>query len=85
MKTEKIFPNGFSSWQETHYEVVQYLTSTLDVENSLAIKTQETGGHGALYELAEELTDEFEKINQGKEWDGNFFDEIDLFLESKDI
>lgn len=33
-----------------------------------------------MYELAEELTDKFETLNQNREWDGEFFDEIEAFL-----
>ena len=40
-------------------------------------------GHGGLYELAEELTDEFELLNKGRVWDGEFFDEIEEFLSEK--
>lgn len=34
-----------------------------------------------LNELAKELTDKFENIHQDREWDGDFFDEIEEFLE----
>ena len=40
-------------------------------------------GTGGMYELAEELTDEFEKLNADREWDGEFFDEIEEFITSK--
>ena len=86
----RIFPNGFDSWQETHFEVVMGIADTLvpDLanaieENSVAYKRQEEQGTGGLYELAEELTNEFETINQGKEWDGEFRDELDKFLDLK--
>lgn len=80
----KEFPNGFSSWQETHYEVVAHITTTMDMAYTMANTTQETQGTGGLYELAESLTDEFEDHYKGFEWDGEFFDTISGFLEEKD-
>ena len=64
MTTEKNFPNGFSSWQETHYEVVQAITLiwTRDEPYGIVLERQEARGHGGLYELAEDLTDEFEQM-----------------------
>jgi hypothetical protein len=85
----KEFPNGFASWQETHYEVVAAITNEIaDDLNSgfredLVHKTLRENGHGGLYELAEELTDEFELLNKDREWDGEFFDEIERFLDEK--
>ena len=82
----KEFPNGFASWQETHYEVVAAITSiALDNDNkdNLVYKTYREDGLGGLYELAEELTDEFELLNKGREWDGEFFEEIEGFLNGK--
>jgi hypothetical protein len=91
MKTNKDLPNGFSSWQETHYEVVSYLTASL-VSNderepecqNMATKMQERQGTGGLYELAEQLTDEFERLNIDRIWDGDFYDEIETFLNNKE-
>lgn len=82
---EKQFPNGFASWQETHYEVVAAILfdDRHNPEHSAVSVIMERAGTGGLYELAEKLTDEFEKINEGKEWDGDFFDEIDAFMEEK--
>jgi hypothetical protein len=47
--------------------------------------TRESYGTGGLYELAESLTDDFEKLNAGRLWDGEFFEEIWDFLESKNL
>ena len=85
MKTEKVFPNGFSDWQETHYEIVTYLATTVDYSGSIANKAEVTGGKGKLYELAEELTDEFENLYKGKEWDSDYLDTIEEFLKNKEI
>ena len=82
---DKKFPNGFASWQETHYEVVQAMTKEWmkDQPRGLVKERHDMQGHGGLYELAEELTDEFENLNKGREWHGEFFDEIEVFLDSK--
>jgi hypothetical protein len=86
----KTFPNGFESWQETHYEVVAAITTELisydeysNFNHQLIRTTLQEKGHGGLYELANDLTDEFELLNKDREWDGEFFDEIERFLDEK--
>lgn len=81
---EKIFPNGFESWMETHHEVVQHLTTTADKEGSRAERTMEQGGTGTLYELGQELTDQFETQFCGKVWDGEFYDTIEAWLQEQE-
>lgn len=79
----KRFPNGFASWQETHYEVVSFMALELQrdfVRLKVLLKRHEAQGTGGMYELAEELTDKFEKMNKDRFWDGEFFDEIENFL-----
>jgi hypothetical protein len=78
------FKNGFCNWHETHFEVVAYFMATVKTPGSIAFEAQELYGHGGLYELAQELTDEFELKNIDKEWDGNYFDAIDKFLTEKE-
>lgn len=83
MKTnKKTFPNGFTSWQETHFEVVSAISLQANKDKPCKIIANiiENQGTGGLYELAEELTGKFEKLNQDREWDGEFFDEIENFL-----
>ena len=99
MKTQE-FPNGFESWQETHFEIVDYLITTIinhenDVHNTneyvfgneksykQIINIAETQGRGGLYDLAKELTFEFENKFLNREWDGEFFEEINDFLNEK--
>ncbi len=86
----KEFPNGFASWQETHYEVVAAITTELmadyeynEFHDDLIRITLREKGHGGLYELANDLTDEFELLNKDREWDGEFFEEIERFLDEK--
>ena len=75
----KEFPNGFDSWYETHHEVVSFLT----LEYARVAEIYEMEGTERMYELARELTDEFETLNKGREWDGEFFEEIESFLKQK--
>ncbi len=86
-KTGSKFPNGITSWIETHHEVVAEITgiALTDASEGEVFTTRESYGTGGLYELAESLTDEFETLNAGREWDGEFFDEIDSFLNSKNL
>jgi len=81
MDYDKKFPNGFTSYLETHHEVVRVIT--LHVENGVNSKANdvmENRGTGGLYELAEDLTDRFEHLNVARAWDGEFFDEIEDYL-----
>ncbi len=87
----KVFPNGFTSWMETHYEVASFITLQIEKYNSseadhnIIYKRQLEQGHGGLYELSEEWTDEFELKFKGEEWgiEREYFDEIESFLDNK--
>jgi len=56
----KHFPNGFTSWQETHYEVVQAITieHMADKRTGLVAYRHEAQGHGGLYELTKNLNNQ---------------------------
>lgn len=84
MKDNFVTPNGFISWTETHFEVVAHLIRTENQSGSLSKIRHEQQGIGGLYELAEDLTSEFEKKFEGREWDGDFYDEIENFLTAKE-
>jgi hypothetical protein len=85
----KYFPNGFTSWMETHYEVVQAITLKLadeDMEEDSALYERlEEEGTGGMYILSEELTDTFEKEYKGAIWgaDFDYFETIEHFLDQK--
>lgn len=81
MKTEKEFPNGFTSWTETHHEVVRAIALADNGCTSVVVSSVAgMKGTGGLYELAEELTDKFEELHKDTEWDGEFFDVVEEFL-----
>lgn len=63
------FPNGFQSWRETHYLIVEFFTQCIKNEEAGIIKdTSETEGTPGLFSLAAEWTNEFEKIYEGQDW-----------------
>lgn len=78
------FPNGFENWQETHFEVVNFITTkTIGTQDNILTKLQSEEGCTSLYDVAKEWTNEFEKLNTGREWDGEFFEEIESFCQNK--
>ena len=79
------FPNGMTSYLETYYEVVAEITNSINLGSTSkrVEETEATVGRGGLWMLAEDLADKFELQNKGREWDGEFFDEIDKFLEKE--
>ena len=85
----KHFPNGFDSWMETHYEVVQAITLKLsdeDMEEDSALYERlEEEGTGGMYMLSEELTDAFEEEYEGAEWGEklDYYDTLENFLDQK--
>lgn len=85
----KHFPNGFDSWMETHYEVVQAITLRLadeDMEEDSALYLRlEEEGTGGMYALSEELTDAFELEYEGAVWgaDFDYYDTLENFLNTR--
>ncbi len=80
-----------TSYLETFYEVTSFINNHINFcleENfieSVIIQRHDIQGTGGLYEIAEEWTDEFEKLNEGREWDGEFFDELEDFCRLKNL
>lgn len=81
------FPNGFTSWYETYFEMVEHIVTTLHYSGTVSQKREEEQGIGGLYELAKEMTDKFEEQYKGTEWgkddDTQFFDHIETFLKKE--
>lgn len=98
MTTEqpKQFPRGFSNWQETHFDIVQYITNSMRdddedtlfdaaINKSLFTMTEEENGHGGLYQLAEQLTEYFEEAYKDVVFNGDtvhYFDHLSLFMDA---
>lgn len=86
MEPEKIFPDGFESYLETHFEMVSFIshqTDRIDGAENFVTDIAETQGTGGLYVLAQKWTDEFELLHKGREWDGEYFDALDEFFKTK--
>lgn len=84
MVETKSFPNDFTSWHETHFEIVKAITLEMnkDEPSGVVAERHEQQGHGGLYELARELTDKFEEEFKDIEWGVTleYYDEIDDFV-----
>lgn len=79
------FPNGFESWQRTHFEVVEvlvYMRSLEESKNRLKgfAGTLDPSASDELYHLALYLTNKYEEQSRGKERTRNLFDEIEDFV-----
>lgn len=86
MKKAKYFANGFESWMETFYEIVEYITLERQKDNDTELfkDIQENQGSKGFWILAEQWADEFENLNKGRNWeDGDFYDEIVEFCKKK--
>lgn len=72
-------------WVETHFEVVARIAQELEYElyDTPVYRRYSEGGRGGLYELAEELTNEFQELHKDRVWDGEFFDVLEEFLNEK--
>ena len=73
-----------TSWNETHFEVVSFITKQLDLynENTTVTKVHQEQGRGGLYDLAQEWTDIFESKYGDVEWglELEYFDTLETFL-----
>jgi len=90
MRSAKRFPNGFRTWIETFYEISTNMAIVLGHDDFDGIKSKTAAlyrdqGRAAMYDRAIELTDEFETKNEGREWDGDLFEEIDEFFIKKEL
>jgi hypothetical protein len=82
-KFNKLFPNGFDNWQETHYEIVSEISFRVhgSMINNKLDAILETQGRVGLYDLAKELTNKFENLYKGEDWiELDYFEAIDEFL-----
>lgn len=91
MKQTKIknfdFPNGVTSYLETHFEIVGLIYDRIKNEiefpfsfDPILDNITDIQGQGGLYELAEDLTTKFETIHKGRVWDGDYFHTLEDFF-----
>lgn len=70
---------------ETHFEVCNALTlyvAKLERDGK-TLECIKSVGCTSLYDLSICWAVEFDKLHNGREWDGEFFDEIDRFMQRK--
>lgn len=88
MNYEATPPNGLISFSETLFFISYHLSIILENEDANKIppylqNRYELGGIGELMELAMNWAMEFERINKDREWDGEWYDELEAFLDKK--
>jgi len=73
-----------SEFLEAHYEIASMLDRSRLLPESMqppVIRSiNEESGTGGFWEFAEELAREFSSIHRNRDWDGEFFDEIEKFV-----
>lgn len=78
------FPNGFDSWQKTHFEVVEVLCYIRELEISKQPKSftemVDQTATEEMYQLAVALTNKYEEYSKGKNRTRSLFDEIEEFV-----
>lgn len=83
----KRFPNGLESYLETHFHIAGVIAIELskpEFDSKVVDDRYAAQGTGGMYELAQELTDEFEVEHEAATMaDSNYFEIIDDFIERK--
>ncbi|RPD50775.1 MULTISPECIES: hypothetical protein [Chitinophagaceae] len=78
------FPNGFESWQKTHFEVVEVLVYMRELDEDKQPKNfaelQDRSATDKLYNLALYFTNKYEEQTKGKTRERSLFDEIEEFV-----
>ena len=79
-----------SEYRETYFEMVAYIMEEVDKTRGIAHHRHGHQGRGGLYELAEELTDEFQLLYGDTEWgsddtdETNYAEKLEQFLDLKE-
>ncbi len=69
------------SWIETFYQIAAILNYS-EFE-PLHTHIRDNGGMAELCTQTTIWTNEFEKMNEGRQWDGEFFEEVEAFMHTK--
>ena len=79
-----LFTNGFISYKETLIELSMNAHREMRKDQLVLIHTTaEREGRGGIYSILHDWAMEFEQKNKGREWDGEFLEEVDAFFEEK--
>ena len=78
------YANGKRIWTETFWFITKMLQSDPEVSSKyFGSKYYEQTGSIREVDFIEGVTDEFEKMNKGRQWDGEWSDEAEAFLKKK--
>jgi hypothetical protein len=81
------FPNGFESWQKTHFEVVEVLVYIRSLEEDEKPKSfadaMDQSATEEMYKLALDLTNKYEEQTRDKKRERSLYDEIEDFVWSE--
>ncbi|GEM_PF-684433 len=81
---EPVFPNGFDSWQKTHFEVVEALCYIRGLHEDEIPKTfgemMDRTATEQMYQLAKDLTDKYETTRKKEVNNKTFFVNIEDFV-----
>ena len=78
------YKDELSDYLETYHEITRCIWEAIDSDFLNEIKlVYDQNGTGAMYELARAYTDEFQRLHHDRQWDGDFFDEIENFMNLK--
>lgn len=77
--------NNLDSYLETHFEITSFILKELENPDPTTPvnKVFIERGTGGMYEIARYLTDKFEDKHKNTVWDGNYFDELESFLQEE--
>lgn len=77
--------NGIIFYMETFQEISMEVGRLVSLDKPPRILEECVGNQGrcGLYELVTAWTNEFEAMNTFRRWDGEFFDELDSFIQNK--
>lgn len=88
---KKKFISGFTSWMETFYEVVAFISNVTnhidDINPNEDCRIEDlyqSQGTQGMYQLAEKWADEFQKEYKNINWEKvDFWDTIEIWLQKK--
>lgn len=70
-------------WSETHYQIVSIVNFQIEQDNGNKFNViQEREGSGGIMDICHDLTNKFQEIHKDTIWDGEWYEEIELFVRS---
>lgn len=73
-------------WTDTHFQIVAEITQKHPNSNGLIKRTFGNDGRCGLWDLAEQLTDEFQTIHKEEKWiKKDYYETLNEFLNSKKL